>query len=100
MHKRIVQNFLDIVILLELRKRPLNSPDVINFVQNKFHITLSSDTVNSSLHALENERLITAMGAQNSKAYTLTERGKEAAWAFSNSKDRILGLVLNLFVGE
>jgi len=84
---------------MELRKHPLSDYDVISFVNNKFHILLSSDTVNSHLHALEADGLIKGDGAQGKKVYTLTEHGRETAVAFLNSKDKILGLILNLFVG-
>ena len=99
MHRRIVQSFLDVVILMELRKRPLSGYDAISFVHNKFYILLSSGTVYSYLYSLERNGLIKGEYTQRRRVYTLTERGKETAKAFFNAKDKILGLVLNLFVG-
>jgi len=98
MHRRIVQSFLDVVILLELRKHPFSGDDVISFVHNKFHISLSSDTVHSCLRDLERDELVKGEGTRGKTVYTLTEQGKERARAFLNAKDKILGLVLNLFV--
>lgn len=100
MHKKIVKNFLDIVILMELRKRSMSGYDVISFVHNKFHMLLSSGTIYSNLYFLERNGLIRGERAQRRMVYTLTEQGKETVKAFLNSKDKILGMVLNLFIGE
>jgi len=100
MHGRIVKNFLDMVILMELRKRSMSSADVVAFVQNKFNITLSLGTVYSNLCFLEKNGLIKGEEAQKRKIYTLTNKGKGTAEAFLSSNDRILGLMLNLFIGE
>jgi len=97
MHRRLVQDFLDVVILQELLKRPLSGYDLISFVHNKFQILLSSGTVYSYLYSLERDGLVKGECAQRKRVYTLTERGKETARALWNMKDKILGLVLNLF---
>ncbi len=91
---------MDLVILMELKKRSLSGHDVIDFAQRKFRIMLALDTVSTNLSALEKEGLITAEDSQGKTVYTLTERGKETISEISNSKDKILGLFLNLFVGE
>ena len=100
MHRRMVLNFLDMVILMELRKRSLSGYDVIDFVHNKFHMLISTGTVYSNLYVLERNELIRGKLDQRRRVYTLTEQGKENVKAFLNSKDKILGLVLNLFIGE
>ena len=99
-HKRIVRSFLDIVILMELRKHPMGGYDAISFINNKFHILLSSGTIYSNLYFLEINGLAKGEEIQGRKVYTLTEQGEETVKAFLNSKDKILGMVLNLFVGE
>jgi DNA-binding PadR family transcriptional regulator len=100
MHRRIIKNFLDVVILMELRKRSMSGYDVILLIHNKFHILLSSGTVYSNLYFLGRNGLIENKYTQRKRVYTLTERGKENVEAFMNAKDKILGLVLNLFVDE
>lgn len=99
MHKRMVKDFLDMVILIELRKRPMGGYDVIALVHNKFDILLSSGTVYSNLYFLERNGLVKGEGS-NRRVYTLTELGKESAKAFLSAKSKILGLLLNLFVDE
>ena len=100
MHDRIVQNFLDLAILLELRKRSLSSHDVVDFAQKRFQILLTSGTVSTHLSALEKDGLIEAEGSQGKSFYVLTERGKETITQLLSMKDKILGLFLNLFVSE
>jgi DNA-binding PadR family transcriptional regulator len=99
MHKRLVQGFLDLVILLELEKHPMNGYDLFSFVQNKFHILLSSGMIYSYLYALEKDGLVKSEYNQKKKVYTLTDRGRETVRTLPNLKTKILGLMLNLFVG-
>ena len=99
-HKRIVKNFLDIVILMELRKHPMSGYDAISFVHNKFHMLLSSGTIYSNLYLLERNGLVRGKRVKRRMVYTLTEQGKETVKAFLNSKDKILGMMLDLFIGE
>ena len=100
MHDRIVQNFLDLAILLELRNRSLSSHDVIDFAHKKFQIALTSGTVSTHLSALEKDGLIKAEDSQGKGVYALTERGKETIAEIFSIRDKILGLFVNLFVGE
>lgn len=100
MHRRIVKDFLDIFILMELRKRPLSGYDIVSLVHNKFHMLLSSGTIYSCLYTLERDGFVRGELGQGKRVYTLTERGKEITRAFLNVKDKILGLFLNLFIGS
>ena len=100
MHRRIVQSFLDVVILLELQKRPFSGYDLISFVHNRFDILLSSGTVYSCLYSLEREGLVKSENTERRRVYTLTDSGKETARAFLNAREKILGLISNLFSGE
>jgi len=99
MQRRLVKNFLDMVILAELRKRSMSGYDVIDFVHNKFHILLSSGTVYSYLYFLERNGLVKGVYVQRRRVYKLTAHGKETVKTFLNSKDRIHGLILNLLIG-
>ena len=100
MDRTIVRSFLDMIILMELRKGPLSGYDIISFVHKKFRILLSSGTVYSYIYALERDGLVDGQHTRRKRVYTLTERGKETVVTLLNSKDKILGLVLNLFAGE
>jgi len=100
MHRRIVQNFLDVIILMELKRHQLSGYDVISLVHNKFHILLSSGGIYSCLYTLEREGLIKGKYDSKKRVYALTERGKETAMLLSKAKDKISRLVFNLFSGE
>ncbi|MEM2102633.1 MAG: hypothetical protein QXM22_03885, partial [Candidatus Bathyarchaeia archaeon] len=45
MHERIIKNFMDILILAELKNGAMSGYDVIAFIHNKFHLLVSSVTV-------------------------------------------------------
>jgi len=100
MHTRIVKNFLDMVIMMELRKRSMSGYDVIAFIHNKFHMLMSTGTVYSCLYFLERNGLIRGEQDQRRRVFTLTEQGEETIKAFLSSKAKILGLMLDLFIGE
>jgi DNA-binding PadR family transcriptional regulator len=69
MHERIIKNSIDIIILAELRNRPMSGYDVISFIHNKFRLLVSSDTVYSLLYSLERNGLIAEHGTKE-KEYT------------------------------
>jgi DNA-binding PadR family transcriptional regulator len=52
MHERIIKNFMDIIIMTELRNGALSGYDVISYIHNKFNLLVSSGTVYSLLYSL------------------------------------------------
>lgn len=99
MHRRMVQDFLDVLVMIELRKRPLSGYDVIEFVHKKFRILMSSGTIYACLYGLERKRLVKGEHASAKRIYTLTEKGKEITIAFLKAKDKITRFFLILFGG-
>jgi DNA-binding PadR family transcriptional regulator len=89
-----------VVILLELNKRPLSGNDVISFIHNKHNISLSPSTVFTCLYTLENDGLVKSESNSKKRIFTLTDLGKQTAQEFLDAKTKILGLLLNIFVGE
>jgi DNA-binding PadR family transcriptional regulator len=98
-HGRIVSNFLDLSILLKLRNDSLSDQDIISYVSKRFNVVVSLGTIYSCLHHLEEEELIKAKWGKKKKVYTLTEKGEQRIKTLSNMSDKILGLVINLFIG-
>jgi len=96
MHRRIIKNFLDVVILAELRNGPLSGYDVIAFIHNKFRLLVSSGTVYSLLYSLERDGLIVGMWNQRKRVYKLTEKGEETVKAIMNANDKIQYLMSSL----
>jgi len=98
-HRRVISNFLDFLILLKLRNGSLSDQEAVSYIQKRFSIVISSGTVYSCLHYLEKEKLIQAKWDRKKKVYTLTEKGEQMVKTVLNMRDKILGLVLNIFIG-
>jgi DNA-binding PadR family transcriptional regulator len=98
MNERIVKSFLDMLILKELKRGSLNDSQLANIFHKRFGEIVDFTLINSNLKFLEKEELITNGKDENRKVYTLTVRGDKKARAFLNSKNKILGLLLNLFI--
>jgi len=77
MHERIIKNFMDIIILAELRNGPLSGYDVISFIHNKFHLLVSSGTVYSLLYSLERNDLIEGTWNERKRVYKLKEKAEK-----------------------
>jgi len=96
MHKRIIKNFLDVLVLAELHNGPMSGYDVIAFIHNKFRLLVSSGTVYSLLYSLERDGLITGTWNQRKRVYKLTERGEETIKAIMSANDKIQYLMTSL----
>jgi len=59
MNERTIKNFMDILILAQLREGlPMSGYDFIAFIHKKFRILMSPGTVYSVLYSLERDGLI------------------------------------------
>lgn len=96
-HRRLIKSFLDVLVLMELRKNVLSGYDVIEFIHNKFRMLVSSGTVYSVLYSMEREGLIKGEWNQKKRVYMLTEKGEETIEAILNANDEIESLVKSLF---
>jgi len=97
-NKKIISSFLDILILIFLRGCSMNGHEIIKHVNGKFNTLMSSGTVYSHLQSMEIKGLIKREESERRRMYTLTEKGEERIEAILNIKDKILGLVVNVFV--
>lgn len=103
MQRMIVKNFLDILILMELRKHYLSGYDVMRLLHRKLSVMLSSGTIYSRLYNLERNKLIEGMEIEGVKTkkkrvYRLTEEGEKTVKAFLELKDKMLDFIINLFI--
>lgn len=98
MNERIVKDFLDILILIELKRGSLNYSKLANIFHKRFGEIVDLSLIDSNLKFLEKEKMITNRTVKNKKFYALTTKGEEKVKAFQNSKNKILGLFLNLFI--
>jgi len=99
MNRRVVTNFLDVLILLKLRNGSFSGYDIISYIHKRFDMLISSGTVYSCLYHLERDGLIKGELVQRKRVYTLTEKGSETAKTLLSMRDKILGLVLNIVMG-
>ncbi len=75
---RVVKSFLDILILIEMKKQSdLSGYDVTGFVNSKFGGVLSPGTVYATLYSLERKGLIQGKTDGRKTVYKLTEKGQE-----------------------
>lgn len=74
--KRVVKSFLDVLILIEMKKQNnLSGYDVTSFVNNKFGAILSPGTVYATLYAIERKGLIKGEYDGRKTTYKLTDLG-------------------------
>lgn len=99
MHERIIKNFMDIIILAELRNGPMSGYDVISFIHNKFHLLVSSGTVCSLLYSLERNGLIEGTWNEGKRVCKLTDKGAKtietilSANAILSANDKIKNFI-------
>jgi DNA-binding PadR family transcriptional regulator len=71
---RIVKSFLDLLILIEMRKQDnISGYDVTSFVNEKFGNILSPGTVYATLYAIKRKGLIHGQSNGRKTVYALTE---------------------------
>jgi len=96
MHERIIKNFMDIIIMTELRNAPLSGYDVISYIHSKFNLLISSGTIYSLLYSLERNGLVEGVWDERKRIYKLTEKGQKTIETILNAGDKIKGFMANL----
>lgn len=67
LRRRFIKNFLDILVLAELRDCLMSGYDVIRFIYEKFGVLVSSGTVYSRLYTLERNGWIKSISTNRKK---------------------------------
>ena len=97
-YERTIRNFIDILILAELRKGyPISGYDFIEFIHQKFHIMMSSGTIYSVLYSLERDELIKGLQTSTKRVYKLTDKGEETINALLKARELIQSFMATLF---
>ena len=94
---RVVRSFLDIIILLILRKKPSSGYDIFRCLVNA-GIVMSPGTIYDTLHLLERKGYIEGLWDSRKKIYSLTRRGEEYLKAFLAEKESILEVMNEILV--
>ena len=96
MNERIIKNFLDIIIMAELRNGSLSGYDVISYIHTKFNLLLSSGTIYSLLYSLERDGIVEGVWDERKRVYKPTANGEKTIDTILNTNDRIKGFVISL----
>src|SRR3972149_10297669 len=100
MHERIIKNFMDIIIMTELRNGSLSGYDVISYIHNKFNLLVSSGTVYSLLYSLERNGLVEGVWEERKRVYKLTEKGEKTIGTLLNAGDKIKGFMATILKAQ
>jgi DNA-binding PadR family transcriptional regulator len=99
-HRRIVKDFLDIIILARLRNTELLSGyEIMGLIHQKLGFLISSGTVYSLLYSMERKGLIKGELTNGKRVYVLTDQGKGAIDAILGSKEELLRFMRTLLNG-
>lgn len=96
-HKRLIRNFLDILILQELRDKSLSGYDVISLIHRRFNMLISSGSIYSVLYSLERNGLVRGGWIGRRRVYTLTSRGRMFLEVVTKSRVRVESVILQIF---
>jgi DNA-binding PadR family transcriptional regulator len=75
MNERIIKNFLDVIVLSELRTGTFSGYDIISLIHHKYHLLISSGTIYSLLYSLERNGLVEGFWEERKRIYQLTKKG-------------------------
>ncbi len=89
MQERIIKDFMDVIIMTELRDGPLSGYDVISYINAKFNILVSSGTVYSLLYSLERNGLVEGLWRERKRTYKLTVKGDETITTILATQEKI-----------
>ena len=95
LRKRVIQNFMDILILTEMKKGSLSGYDVIGIIHRRFGVLMSSGTVYSLL-SLERDGLIKGVWNQRKRLYVLSDKGEQNIKTITKASEEIQNLLKNI----
>jgi len=79
LRRRLVKNFMDLLILMQLNETPMSGYDVMKLIYRRFGILMGSGSVYSLLYRMEREDLIAGNWQERRRVYRLTGRGRAVA---------------------
>jgi DNA-binding PadR family transcriptional regulator len=97
---RLIQNFMDIIILRVLKNNHLTSGyDFIKYFHQRFHVLVSSGTVYSILYSLERQGFIEGNPDGRRRVYKLTGQGEEFLQRICMTHERSHTVFSSIFSG-
>lgn len=90
LQRSIVRNFLDTVVMVKLKTSgSLTGYNIMEYVQQKYKVLISSGTVYSLLYSLERKGLLKGDCVSGKRLYALTDEGLKSIQSILNSKEEI-----------
>jgi len=96
LRKRAIQNFMDILILTEMKKGSLSGYDVIGLIHQRFGVLMSSGTIYSLLYSLERDGWIEGVWNQRKRVYMLTEKGEQDIKVITKANQELQNFLKNI----
>ena len=96
LERRTLQDFMDILMLAEMKKGSLSGYDVICLFHKKFGVLMSSGTVYSLLYSLERDGLIKGVWNHRKRVYELSERGEQSIEVIMKANGEVQNFLRNL----
>jgi len=96
LHERLIREFLDFLLLIELKKRSMSGYSALSHIHNKYDYLVSSGTVYSLLYSLEREEIIKGSMNGQKRVFELTTKGEKMIDTILAADDGLLGIVKNL----
>lgn len=95
---RIVKNFLDLIILMEVRnKSGLSGYDIMILLNTKFKTLISSGTIYSNVYSLERKGLLKGISDERKTIFALTDQGEEFLNSLKNAREALIEFVEKFF---
>jgi DNA-binding PadR family transcriptional regulator len=96
---RVVKSFLDILILIEMKKQNnISGYDITSFVNDRFGAILSPGTVYATIYAIERKGLITGKSDGRKTVYALTEKGNDVIASMMQNFHKEMGEFVGKFL--
>jgi DNA-binding PadR family transcriptional regulator len=98
---RVVKCFLDILILIEMKKQKENTLggyDITAFINSRFGGILSPGTVYATLYAMERRGVIAGSSDGKKTVYALTEKGDQVVTIMMQTFQKDMGEFASKFL--
>lgn len=96
---RVIKTFLDILILIEMKKQTnISGYDITSFVNDRFGGILSPGTVYATLYAIERKGLIEGKVEGRKTVYQLTPKGNSVVTSMMMNFHKGMGEFVSKFL--
>ncbi|MCL4429450.1 MAG: PadR family transcriptional regulator [Chloroflexi bacterium] len=95
---RIVKEFLDLIILIELRNdEGLSGYDLVVTLNQKFALALSPGTVYAALYAMERKGFVKSEKVAKKTSFSLAPKGQKRIEKFKESREDLTAFMECIF---